>query len=386
MEIIINNIQQINNCFEVVTAIVYYLFVLIITIGKLIYWILQHVTIALITASIYLTEGLKVFYEEFSRFCLELVPMVNSLMRTTENSIAGAYNFAEQTIRLLVVEIYSLATYGYRTIFPEINPLPNTFTVIKIQFKEWIIFIGNSCWLVITLIPNATVTILIFLYTALEISLLKIVYVCCTTGKFCVKLTTDIIVYFTDLPYTAACGCLCIMLIIYHRKYAALACIYGFKLLVRCGIQCLRYTHTHLFHRLTRPIYFRLRTIVEFFHWIRAHFSMAIHSTRTQQNNNQNGNHQQQANVSTSSEESQSPIVRRMPTAPRVPHRTPIVNRKRNSNDQTCVICQDRTKCIVLFPCKHLCLCDECSTNWSRYQKVCPLCREYVRDKIKVYT
>lgn len=380
---IIALIQEINYYFEVLTDITYYLFVLIITVGKFIYWILQHATIALITATIYLMEGLKVFYEDFSIFCLELVPMVNSCMRTTESSIAGVYNFMEQSIGLIIDKTSALPAYGYTIIYP----LPNTFTAIKIQLKEWIIFIGNSCWLVVTLIPNAIVTTLNFILTALDIVLSKTVYVCCTTCRFCVQLTTDILVYFTDVPYTAACGCLCILLILINRKYAALACIYGFRLLVRCLMQCLQLAHTHLFRRLTRPIYFRLRTIFGFFHWIRDNFFISIHSNRIQNNNNQNVN-RQQANVSTSSEESlQSPLVRRIPTAPRGSHsRNPRVYEKRTSNDQTCVICQDRAKCIVLFPCKHLCLCDECSTDWGRYQRVCPLCREFIDDKVKVYT
>lgn len=51
-----------------------------------------------------------------------------------------------------------------------------------------------------------------------------------------------------------------------------------------------------------------------------------------------------------------------------------------SSNDSQCVICWERSRNIVLLPCRHLCLCKEC----SQYLKPdegeirCPLCRKVV--------
>ena len=42
------------------------------------------------------------------------------------------------------------------------------------------------------------------------------------------------------------------------------------------------------------------------------------------------------------------------------------------NNGNECVICIDGPKTIVLFPCKHLCLCSKCSATQN--VKQCPIC------------
>mmetsp|Transcript_15139 Transcript_15139/g.44793 ORF Transcript_15139/g.44793 Transcript_15139/m.44793 type:complete len:121 (-) Transcript_15139:26-388(-) len=48
-----------------------------------------------------------------------------------------------------------------------------------------------------------------------------------------------------------------------------------------------------------------------------------------------------------------------------------------------CVICQEEEKTCLLLPCRHLCLCKECSRR-SELQN-CPLCRKQILQKIDVY-
>lgn len=58
-----------------------------------------------------------------------------------------------------------------------------------------------------------------------------------------------------------------------------------------------------------------------------------------------------------------------------------------NSEDieqRRCVICHDREKSVILMPCRHLCLCIECSKNIS--VETCPKCRAVICSKIHVYT
>lgn len=48
-----------------------------------------------------------------------------------------------------------------------------------------------------------------------------------------------------------------------------------------------------------------------------------------------------------------------------------------------CVICHDREKCVILMPCRHMCLCVECSSHIA--VSSCPKCRAVISSKINVY-
>lgn len=55
------------------------------------------------------------------------------------------------------------------------------------------------------------------------------------------------------------------------------------------------------------------------------------------------------------------------------------------SEDRYCVVCQDRYKCVLILPCKHLCVCNECNTRLRSTRSPCPICRCEVRKTMKVF-
>ncbi|TRY76940.1 hypothetical protein TCAL_14706 [Tigriopus californicus] len=59
---------------------------------------------------------------------------------------------------------------------------------------------------------------------------------------------------------------------------------------------------------------------------------------------------------------------------------------EREREDKLCVICQDQEKCIMILPCRHLCICQGCQGALLQAQnKSCPICRRMVRQTIKAY-
>ncbi|EDW75993.1 uncharacterized protein Dwil_GK19052 [Drosophila willistoni] len=56
------------------------------------------------------------------------------------------------------------------------------------------------------------------------------------------------------------------------------------------------------------------------------------------------------------------------------------------NNRPGCVICMDRNRNIVILPCRHLCLCKECSQQFEqRFEDRCPVCRNAISSFLPVY-
>merc|ERR1712062_721720 len=63
---------------------------------------------------------------------------------------------------------------------------------------------------------------------------------------------------------------------------------------------------------------------------------------------------------------------------------------EREREDKLCVVCQDREKCIMILPCRHLCICESCQVSLMQridraHSRTCPICRKIVKQTIKAY-
>uniref|UniRef100_A0A0D6R7A9 RING-type domain-containing protein n=1 Tax=Araucaria cunninghamii TaxID=56994 RepID=A0A0D6R7A9_ARACU len=48
---------------------------------------------------------------------------------------------------------------------------------------------------------------------------------------------------------------------------------------------------------------------------------------------------------------------------------------------RTCRVCRSKEVCMLLFPCRHLCLCEDCESRLN----ICPLCRSFKTTSTQVY-
>ncbi|XP_065357080.1 E3 ubiquitin-protein ligase RNF26 [Calliphora vicina] len=69
------------------------------------------------------------------------------------------------------------------------------------------------------------------------------------------------------------------------------------------------------------------------------------------------------------------------------PSISPSNSDKSLDSTQRCVVCRDRQKCVLLLPCKHLCLCEECADYmfFTSQRQNCPLCRTFIDHSMSVY-
>lgn len=76
-----------------------------------------------------------------------------------------------------------------------------------------------------------------------------------------------------------------------------------------------------------------------------------------------------------------------------LPMRRPHIRTERNltnsskseENDRYCVICQEHIKCVLLLPCRHLCMCNECINTLQMYHNTCPICRSNIETTMQIF-
>lgn len=51
-----------------------------------------------------------------------------------------------------------------------------------------------------------------------------------------------------------------------------------------------------------------------------------------------------------------------------------------------CVVCIDRKRKVLIYPCGHKCLCRECAKGLVANRSYCPICRGLIQDMVNIYS
>lgn len=346
----------------------YYLLVLSYNIGKILVEILKIIINFLSVTWKGLVTFFNVFYEDFLVFSNDLNFYISSIFIQLKTIGLTGITKTYSGVTYLMKEIAYILTTGHVKISNFGNFFISSFLLIIDFFKKFFILIGNGVWFLITLLPNFILFLLkivqkIIFYTAnFIIRLVQHFY------ELLLKFIVSTIDYFKDVPLQAVCGILAIYVV---YKNANL-----FKSALRFIGRKLKLILRRIALKIRDYLIVRYALVLEYIRRTGTRptrvVPQSIVSTPRQPLNSTNS-----SNSSCSPSPGQSIIRKRKSVR--------NISNKKLGDSNLCIICQDRDRCVVLFPCKHLCLCVECAREISSYQNDCPLCRTRISQKINVY-
>lgn len=308
-------------------------------VGRLIAHILSFISNAVVDLAKIIAAFAVIFYEDAKIFVVDLDYQYGHIIKMLNN---GINNSIGDVYRMALTLSSSVTCFSYQTklgtqkFFTGIFDL---FSYTAVSIRDWFVLIGNSVWMLLMCIPNLT----IFLVQHAIKFTLFIWKSIMDTIKLSANVATDSIsitvTFFTSVPLQSVCGLMSIYLIIKYQKHV----LWMLKSVVYRAIAT-------IISYFIRNIIVGIVAVAVIFYPIRSFLPNIWRLSPIQED---------YANPSTSSDKVDA--------------------------FNFCVICQSEMKSIVLLPCRHLCLCQDCFKQLRRYRRECPMCREPYEHSIQVY-
>jgi hypothetical protein len=371
--------QLIIICFNIFSKIAYSGLIISGLIGQFIvkYALICITFIYSILGTIF--DVVKVLYEDYCIFLLDVknkglyianavgsviewfISTVCSWWEITKNICLGIYEFlllTVDTVCIIMIKIIHCISS-----FPE-------------MLKNFITLVGSGIWLALKLIPLGFVYAISMCVFFVGRSCEEVMSFAESIFRGILCLLYRIIQFLHDMPFEAQAGLILGTCIMYaSMKY-----------------------HTHIIHCFAN-LCVQMKYVL---HSIWTSLEMLLLSICTSQNSeheNAEPSENEDSSDETESDNSQaheslysSALNLRSRRVPRAeqgktnatrPHLLHQLEQEQES--KLCVVCQDRRKCVIILPCRHLCLCIECCTVIRRELGTCPMCRQDVRRTMKVY-
>lgn len=346
-------LQLIGSTIESVISAFVNTFGILIAIGNGIGYALICLGGALFDAFKAISHGAVFVYDEFRMFVqdvdAEYTHIVKVFHNRLVNVVGDAVGAAHSVIGFIGWTFDSSKSLAYNAV----HRWMDWFAWSAVTTRSVFVTIGNSTWLLIMLIPN----IILFLTKKLVQILIDllggIASIVATAVSCVVDALCGTIDYFTAFPLHSVVGLFAIFLAIKYKHKALGVLLFGRRRLMMMLM--------YVLHRIGN-VFLGIFMAVRFIYGI---FSSALElrlHRRSHSNEAIDGN-----NRDIAADVVCSPL------------------NKSNGNSNLCVICQDQPKSMVLLPCRHLCLCRNCTYHLQSYRTICPLCRERFCETIQVY-
>lgn len=294
----------------------------------------------LVSLFLLLLKGLKLFVsalsESFSFFSEDISHALQQVAGFL-SLIINEFQQLTSVIFYLTEEVLNCFVFIHTFFNDAIQNLLNLMTQGAVHLKIVLVLLGSGVWFVVTFIP-------IFVYN-FGVMLTECIYdMFQRTGAFILKKIIncklslrDFYDFVTDVPLESLIGLI-----------VTVSLLYIFTQFYMTIFTCIYQQFSHLSFKLGR-----------LFNHIR---QIRIPSINFSHNR-----------------------IRRFPQVRRSLSSPLPQNKNLSNDDRCCVICQERLKCILLLPCRHVCMCSECNVRFQMYDNSCPICRNHIDDTMRIF-
>ena len=371
--------QLIITCFGILGKVAYFVVVISSACGQFIVKCMTVCVTFMCSVLGTIFDVLKVLYEDYCIFVLDVfhkgIYVARVLASVVEWLIKTVYSWWEIT-KTTFLEIYEFVLMTVDVACLGVTKVTHCIANIPEVLKNFMTLIGSGIWLALQLIPLGFVYIISMCIFLIGRSCEEIISIAESMFRGSLDLVYGIIRFFLDMPFEAQAG----------------------LMLGSCILWATIKYHTYIMH------YFASLCVQMKYALLSTWTSLEMLLLSIFTNQNEEPEHAESSESEESSEGSESinhhthetspssALSLRFHSVPRVElgktndTRQHLLHQlEQEQESKLCVVCQDRNKCVIVLPCRHLCLCTECSVIIKRDHGTCPICRQNVRRTMKIY-
>lgn len=292
---------------------------------------------------IILLESLLLFLQDVMQGFLQLSSLLIQFLEDTNTSVGKIASILKETIE----KVTACAVTVCRIPGQAVWTLWTVLIRIIVLCKSLLVLFGSGVWFAITLIPYSMANLIYFCIDYIEECYNNLI-------SYMLRLSFNIkqafsrsYEFITDVPVESLLGIIVAASLIYIFTQ------FYIIIISFCYYQT-RNTFVRIYRKLKRLSYqTRLR--------LRLYFQTP------------------------EIERTQAQPLARISRRPQVRSALNKTETSKTDEGRYCVICQERPKCVLVLPCRHVCMCDECSARLQLYSNICPICRNNIDETMRVF-